>query len=175
MKSLKFFALLIMTFLVVSCSSDEEDNSATTPTTIQASATVNWSAFTSATTNITSLVTIGGQPSSTYTVSTIKGDKVNFTFNIGSKNSSKVTREIIMLGIYFDNPTSRDEQFLNSLTWIEDPNKTDFDGVLGFEIVSSAPDDYDGKFNIYCSILEDGILLPDEYIIDPKIKIRASR
>ena len=94
-----FSRLLLASLLVVFTACSSDDNNSTTPTTIPSQGTVNWNAFNPANTNITSLVTFAGQPASTYTVTAIKGDKVTFQYNTGSKSNAKVTREIFMVRI----------------------------------------------------------------------------
>lgn len=176
MKRLKLLILILFLGLTFSCSSDNEDTS-TTPITIEASGTVNWASFDKTNLDITSLVTFGGQPASTYTVSTIKGDKIIFNFNKGTKSASKVNREILFVEIQIDSPTLDDGRFIESITYIENLNLPipNVDANLGFEIGNDAPENYDGKFNMLVQIIEDGFLLPGFYIIDPKIRIRSNR
>lgn len=174
MEFFKKLTLLLFVVAFASCSSDD-DNSATTPTTITASGTVAWSSFSPVNLDITSLVTIGGQPAASYTVSTIKGDIVRFQFNTSAKNVAKVTRELVFLYIDIDSPNVADGQFLDNITYLEDPNNTAVEGKLGFIIGPGAPDNYDGKFNMIFAVKEDGNYLQSDYVVDPKIKIRGTR
>lgn len=175
MKNLKYLVLASLV-VIFSCSSDN-DTSSTTPTTIQATGGVNWSSFIASQKNITGLVTFNGQAASTYTIATIKGDKVTFQFNIGNKNNIKVRRELVFLYVDIDSPKVADEQFLGSLTYEPDPNHKNIDGSsIGFTIGENAPQNYDGKFNMYFRVLEDGVDVGGEpFVVDPKITIRTSR
>ncbi|MFK8059679.1 MAG: hypothetical protein AB8B78_06250, partial [Polaribacter sp.] len=105
----------------------------------------------------------------------IKGDEITIDFNVSAKKTAKVKRELVMVAINIDSPSAADTAFLESITYVPDPNYTDFDGIASFKLGSNAPEPYDGKFDIVCIILEDGVALPNDYIIDPKIKIRARR
>ena len=175
MKKIKllFLALSVITF--VNCSSDD-NTSSTTPTTITASGSFDWNAFNPATLDITALATINGEAASTYTVNAIKGDIINFTFNSGANKSAvKVKRELVFLYIDIDTATDEDYRFLESITYVPDPNFIDFEGNKGIIIGPNAPTNYDGKFDMYFTILEDGVELQEIYKIDPKIRIRASR
>ncbi|MFK8059743.1 MAG: hypothetical protein AB8B78_06580, partial [Polaribacter sp.] len=116
MKKIKLLLTFITISFFISCSSDSED-SAIVPTTVKATGTISWNAFNASSTDITSLVTIGGEPASTYTVSAIKGDEITIDFNVSAKKTAKVKRELVMVAINIDSPSAADTAFLESITY----------------------------------------------------------
>ncbi len=176
MKILKWSAFFVLITFVAACGKDDDATALPpTPTTQLSTGAVNWGSFVATSKNLTPLVTFAGQPSNTYTVNAIPGDRVTFTFNAGNKPVDKKVLELKMIGI--DTPrsggTSDDAALLQNIEWIYDPNDDNY--ILGFEVLSSAPEELDAKFDILVEVFQNGTSLGTDFLIDPKLKLRPSR
>lgn len=184
MKNLKYLTVGLFCVLLLACGGDDDANALPdTPTTQVINGTMNWSAFSPTSTNITNLVTIGGVNAAQHVTNAIPGDGITFQFNTGSKGVTKVTREIFWQDVQWYPVTTEDQAWLDWMADYSDRNNDDlsiYDSrdtnfISGFRIPVGAPTGVDMKFDMIVRIKEDGVLLSDQYLIDPKLKLRPSR
>ena len=161
MKKIKFLLfVIIITFS--SCSSN--DDSETTPTTLEIKTTVDLTALENLTgNNATALIKFYGIPADQYTTDAIIGDKVTYTIETGSSTT------VVRLSNY-EYDSGSDDLWAN----LEKVNEGGF--LVGLEVKQGAEIDQEAKFNIYFQLEKNGVLQTQKtYLVDPKIRIKAKR
>tara|TARA_R110001599_G_scaffold28100_1_gene97672 strand:- start:4390 stop:4890 length:501 start_codon:yes stop_codon:yes gene_type:complete len=161
MKKLKLF--MFMAFIAFS-SCSKEDNSETTPTTLEVKTTVDLTVLENLTGNdATALISFYGTPADQYTTDALIGDKITYTIET---NDATI----------FVRLTGYEYSFGSEDLWgnLENVNVGGF--LVGLEVKQGAVIDQETKFNIYFQLEKNGVLQTQKtYFVDPKIRIRSKR
>ena len=162
MKKIKVLSILCAIFLI-SCSSDNEPDTSTTPIEQKVSGTIDLNALASLPgDDATALVTFNGQPALGFTTEAIPGDKV--TYIIDNLPAGKT--------IFYE-----EFRYVSGSTALWDrmlPVHDNAGVLIGLEAPAGVtPDEF--KFDILFTVVTNGVKDPKIFRIDPKIKLKAKR